>query len=177
MRPLTLILLVLSTVALCACDAAAPAAPAAPTGARIVRVIDGDTIVASVAGQQEHVRLLGIDTPEKYGGPVECGARAASARMKQLAAPGTAVRLVIDPESGDTRDRYGRLLAYVDTKRGDLGLLEVKAGLAYVYRYNGRRFSRLDRYNHAQAQAHDAQRATWSRCQGDFHSNRPGRQP
>ena len=92
------------------------------------------------------VRLLGIDTPETHGGPAECGGPAASRQLARIAPAGSRVRLVTDPGSGDTRDRYGRLLAYVDGPRGDLGERQLRAGLAYVYRYRGRRFSRLDRY-------------------------------
>jgi hypothetical protein len=55
---------------------------------------------------------------------------------------GTSVRLATDPPSGDTRDRYGRPLAYVDSRRGDLGERQLRAGLATVYRYRDRRVSR-----------------------------------
>jgi hypothetical protein len=55
------------------------------------------------------VRLIGIDTPEVFGG-VECGGRRASAQLKQLAT-GRGVLLRTDP-SQDTFDRYDRLLAW-----------------------------------------------------------------
>jgi endonuclease YncB( thermonuclease family) len=151
--------------------------PAAPTVGRVVRVIDGDTIVVRAGGERVTVRLLGIDTPETHGGPVECGGSAASRHLERIAPAGSRVRLVADPDSGDTRDRYGRLLAYADAGGGDLGQRQVSAGLAYVYRYRGRRFSRLDRYRRAQDDARADGRATWSGCAGDFHSARPGRQP
>jgi micrococcal nuclease len=80
--------------------------------ARVVRVVDGDTIVArSASGATERVRLIGVDTPEsvKPGTPVQCFALKASAHTKHLLT-GKAVRLVGDAEA---RDRYGRLLAYV----------------------------------------------------------------
>ena len=56
--------------------------------ARVVRVIDGDTLKVKLAtGQTVTVRLIGIDTPEtvKPGTAVECGGRSATARMKRLA--------------------------------------------------------------------------------------------
>jgi micrococcal nuclease len=80
--------------------------------ARVVRVVDGDTIVARLdSGTTERVRLIGVDTPEsvKPGTPVQCFALKASAYTKHLLT-GKAVRLVPDAEA---RDRYGRLLAYV----------------------------------------------------------------
>ena len=35
-------------------------------GVKVVRVIDGDTIVINYHGKKEKVRLIGVDTPEKY---------------------------------------------------------------------------------------------------------------
>src|SRR5205814_1181421 len=74
--------------------------------------VDGDTIVADIDGHDEHVRLIGIDTPEtvKEGFPVECFGPEASAFTKDLLPDGTPIRLERDVEA---RDDYGRLLAYV----------------------------------------------------------------
>ena len=159
------------------CAALEQPRPSAPAAARIVRVVDGDTLVVRVTGRRVTVRLLGIDTPETRGGPAECGGIAASRQLARLAPAGSRVRVVRDPGSGETRDRYGRLLAYVDSRRGDLGERQLRAGLAYVYRYRGRRFSRLARYRRAQNRARADLRAGWSDCAGDFHSARAGRQP
>jgi endonuclease YncB( thermonuclease family) len=145
--------------------------PRAPDVARIVGAVDGDTIVARAGGRNEAVRLLGIDTPKTHAGPPECGGPAASRHLARLTPAGTRVRLVTDPRSGDTRDRYGRLLAYVDSDRGDLGERQLRAGLAHIYRYRGRRFSRLDRYQDAEHDARAHERASWSACTGDFHTS------
>jgi micrococcal nuclease len=79
--------------------------------ARVVRVVDGDTVVVRTGGHDERVRYIGVDTPEsvKPGTPVQCFAKAASAANKRLV-EGQEVRLVPDAEA---RDRYGRTLAYV----------------------------------------------------------------
>jgi micrococcal nuclease len=90
----------------------------ASTG-RVVRAVDGDTIVVAVGGgREERVRYIGVDTPEtvKPGTPVQCFGKRASAYNHALV-DGRAVRLVGDAEA---RDRYGRLLAYV--YRADDGL-------------------------------------------------------
>lgn len=78
----------------------------------IVRVVDGDTVVADVEGRDERVRLIGVDTPETVSPskPVQCYGPQASSHLKALLPKGTAVRLVTDAE---THDVYGRLLAYV----------------------------------------------------------------
>ncbi len=51
---------------------------------------------STIGGQQETVRLIGIDTPEtvKPDSPVECFGPEASARTKELLPEGTPVRLV-----------------------------------------------------------------------------------
>jgi micrococcal nuclease len=86
--------------------------------ARVVRVVDGDTILVSVGGRQERVRYIGVDTPEtvKPNTPVQCFGKRASAFNHALV-EGREVRLVADAEA---RDRYGRLLAYVYREPDDL---------------------------------------------------------
>ena len=86
--------------------------------AKVVRVVDGDTIHVQVDGRRETVRYIGVDTPEsvKPGTPVQCFAKRASAFNERLVA-GERVRLVPDVEA---RDRYGRLLAYVYRDRDGL---------------------------------------------------------
>ena len=78
----------------------------------VQRVVDGDTIIVRVQDKTETIRLLGIDTPEKAGGPrpAECFGAEASARLAELLPPHTQVLLSRDLES---RDQYSRLLAFV----------------------------------------------------------------
>ncbi len=79
---------------------------------RVVAVTDGDTVeVVAPDGTRDRIRLLGVDTPETHHPtePVECfGPEAAAYTQERLA--GQSVRLEGDVE---TRDRYGRRLAYV----------------------------------------------------------------
>ena len=95
-----------------ACGGGASAGGGAPGEGKVVSVIDGDTLVVRVGGHDEHVRIIGIDTPEtkKPNTPVECYGTEASHRMGELLPAGTVVRLERDREA---RDRYDRLLAYV----------------------------------------------------------------
>ena len=74
--------------------------------ARVTKVTDGDTIRLAGLGP---VRLIGVDTPEVYGG-AECFGSAASEFAKRLLPLGTRVRY---RPGVDDRDPYGRLLAYV----------------------------------------------------------------
>jgi micrococcal nuclease len=107
--------LALAAGAGCTDTASDPSAARGPN-ATVVRIVDGDTIVARVDGTDERVRMIGIDTPEsvKQDSPVECFGPEASQHLKELIPPGTAVRLELDVEP---RDKYDRLLAYVF--RGD----------------------------------------------------------
>jgi micrococcal nuclease len=79
--------------------------PASARGATVDRVVDGDTVELSGLGK---ARLIGIDTPEVYGG-VECYGREASAYAKRQLG-GERVRYTV---GRDDRDRYGRLLVYL----------------------------------------------------------------
>ncbi|PTX63187.1 micrococcal nuclease [Melghirimyces profundicolus] len=79
--------------------------------AKVIRVIDGDTLSVRMEGRIEKVRLIGVNTPEtnhpKIGAEVY-GKEASRFTTKHLA--GKDVRLETDVEE---RDQYGRLLAYV----------------------------------------------------------------
>lgn len=138
--------------------------------ARIRRVIDGDTIEVRAIGAARKtykVRLIGIDTPEVYGG-LECGARDASAYMERIAWPGRRVTLRTDPTQ-DLFDRYGRLLAYVDTSRGSLQSKMLTTGWAKVYVYGGKPFQRVDGFRKSASQAKRQGRGVWGQCNGNFH--------
>ncbi len=89
------------------------------SNATIVRVIDGDTVDATINGHHERVRLIGVDTPEtvKPNTPVQCYGPEASAFTKHTLPPGTPVMIVRDAEA---RDDYGRLLGYVYRSSDDL---------------------------------------------------------
>src|SRR3954454_7950734 len=83
----------------------------ASTPARVVRVVDGDTVEIEFDGEREDLRLIGVDTPEtvKPDSPVECvGAQASAFTHREL--DGREVTVVFGVER---RDRYGRLLGYL----------------------------------------------------------------
>jgi micrococcal nuclease len=91
--------------------AAWPDPPRDAVAARVQRVSDGDTFVASVKGRKERVRVIGVDTPESVAPnrPDEPFGEEASDFAKRYL-DGETVRLAGDAEP---RDRYGRMLAYV----------------------------------------------------------------
>ena len=89
----------------------------------LVRVIDGDTVVVVVEGREEKVRLVGINTPEKGF----CGFEEATRALEEML--GTASVSLVDA-GVDDRDKYGRLLRYLDIDGLDPGLELIRAGLA-----------------------------------------------
>jgi len=80
---------------------------------RVIRIIDGDTIVVLIDSVSEKVRLIGVDTPETVDPRkiVECFGAETSEFTKTMLL-NKVVRLESDSSQGD-RDRYGRLLRYV----------------------------------------------------------------
>jgi micrococcal nuclease len=93
---------------------ASPGRDGGPPGgmAHVTAVVDGDTLDVAWTGRRERVRLLGVDTPETVDPhrPVGCYGEEASAFTHRRLL-GRDVRLTFDRQR---RDRYGRLLAYVE---------------------------------------------------------------
>ena len=157
MKPIraVLVLLVLAVVAL------APTAEAGKFTFRgtVTRVVDGDTLdVRLTSGTRTRVRLIGIDTPERGA----CYAAKATSRARTLAL-GDRVVLRGDPTQ-DTRDRFGRLLAYVSLPGGsDLGLQLIRGGFGEVFVFE-RPFRRLGAYRSAEQAARSAGLGLWGAC-------------
>lgn len=130
--------------------------PAEADRARVLEVIDGDTLV--LAGG-EHLRILGIDTPETrhpdLRGPQPMGPEA-SARLQSLV-EGREVGL--EREAQD-RDHYGRLLRHVWLGRRLVAEQLLEEGLAWrlVLPPNTGHAERLAR---AEARARAAGRGLW----------------
>jgi endonuclease YncB( thermonuclease family) len=129
----------------------------------VVEVTDGDTLKVHIQGLGvRSVRVLGIDTPEVYGGR-ECGGDAASAYMELLAPVGSRVQLESDPSQAD-RDRYGRWLRYVARKGLDVGREQIRRGLAVTYIYRNDLFRRTSEYQRTEKIAHNLLRGSWDLC-------------
>ena len=140
--------------------------PGGTATATVERVIDGDTIVVRLGDQEEHVRYVGIDTPEtvKPNTPVQCGGPAAHDLNERLLADADGrVTLRFDRE---LRDRYGRLLAYV--YRADDGLFVnaqlVRAGAARTLPISPNT-AHATEFAQLQTAASTADRGLWGRCE------------
>ena len=84
---------------------------ASTTTAVVTRVVDGDTLILRGQGR---VRLIGVDAPETWRRH-DCFGAEATRALRRLTPPGQVVRVAGDVRP---RDRYGRRLLYVWTRRG-----------------------------------------------------------
>lgn len=157
-----------------ACDSMAPTASsrvAPERGARVITVVDGDTVKVkvNVDGRPETVRLVGIDTPEsrRPQTPVECGSKKAASELRRLLQDREVV-LERDPTQ-DAVDKYGRTLAYVSVDGRDAGEAMVASGWAKPYVYGGVEFSRVAAYRAAERVASGRRAGVHGACGGDFH--------
>lgn len=158
----------------------------------VERVVDGDTF--ELTGGRT-VRLIGVDTPEKYmseklrrdarrsGRDVETiqmlGRKASEYASKLV--EGKRVELAYDPANGaqDHQDRYGRTLAYVwVVDRGGNRQFRVNDRLirdGYAYAYTQYPFEYRSRYLKLQREARLQGRGLWDSglVLGDEPAGRP----
>ena len=130
--------------------------------ARIVRVVDGDTVVVRLKGRQKYVRPMGINSPE-VSGAGQCYGDAATTVLRGMLPVGTRVRLISDSTQARV-DRYGRLLRYIMKRKLDVDRQMVLRGGAKVYVYNNKAFKRVAAYRAAQSSAQRAPRGLWKYC-------------
>ena len=114
----------------------------------LVRVKDGDSLVAKVQGVKMEIRLAEIDAPEieqPYG-------RAAKQELASLAAGQQLVIVPIDT------DRYGRTVAQVWNGNTHLNAELVKRGAAWFYS----EYARTEALYTIELEARDARRGLWA---------------
>ena len=108
------------------------------------RVVDGDTLHVIMNGKEEKIRILFIDTPEKYGGAkLEKDAKKAgiSADKEQdlgKLASGYAMKffqkgdkVIVNTEK---KDQYGRMLGTVSKNGVDYSTQIIKDGYSCIYK-------------------------------------------
>ena len=133
-----------------------PSFPPAPTfdggeSATVVRILDGDSLVVAVEGEQVEVRLLGLNAPEGS----ECHGDTAKEALEDLLASGT-VNLVADDED---QDQFNRLLRYLYASSTDVNLELIRNGHANVVQGD---HARSDEFAAATDSAADAELGMWS---------------
>jgi len=140
-----------------------PTSTTTATTARVVAVIDGDTITVATDSGTARVRIIGINTPEigRNGKPSQCYADQARTFLDDLVYDRT-VTLTVDPSQVDT-DKYGRLLRHVSRDGQNIALTELRAGMGPEYTYD-RPYAGRAEYTAAEAEARAAHRGLWGSC-------------
>ncbi len=130
--------------------------------AKVIRVVDGDTIRVSLNNQEKTIRLIGINTPETVDPrkEVECFGKEASDKAKELLS-GQDIYLESDESQGNT-DKYDRLLRYVWLMDGrSFNKLMISQGYAYEYTYD-LPYKYQDEFKRAQALAQESKVGLWA---------------
>lgn len=129
--------------------------------ATVTRVVDGDTLLVDINGRKEHVRLIGVDTPETVHPqkPVERFGKEASEFTRRMA-EGKRVRLERGKQTAD-RDRYGRLLRYVYLPDGTVLNAEIIAQ-GYGFAYVKYAIERMEEFRRLEREARVAGRGLWA---------------
>ncbi|MBX5489612.1 MAG: thermonuclease family protein [Chloroflexi bacterium] len=142
-----------------AAETAAP--PAGAVEARVVRVVDGDTIIVAIGGRQQRVRYIGVNAPESVDPrrEVQCFGREAAARNAQLV---DGQRVWLEKDVSET-DPYGRLLRYVYVNGTMVNAELVREGYARAVTFPpdvryAEELRRLER------EAREARRGLWGTC-------------
>jgi micrococcal nuclease len=131
--------------------------------AEVVGHVDGDTLRVRIAHPPaelkavETIRMIGVDTPETVhpNRPVEKFGREASDFTKNRLL-GKTVYLAFD---WDTRDRYGRLLAYIYTPEGCFNAALIREG--YGHAYTRFPFEFMAEFRALEQDARTAKRGLW----------------
>ena len=147
-------------------------------------IIDGDTIDVSLDGKvngkdfklpeyekttHARIRIVGINAPEKSPkGEITCTgiditsvekSWADEARSNLLYLNDEKVTLLIDPDN--KMDSYGRILAVVKYEGGDIGLNQIKNGLACYYFRENHKYVDDDLYSKETMKAKESGRGMW----------------
>jgi len=150
--PLTFLLLLLTA---CSSQPAKPPALLLET-VQVLRIVDGDTIsIEEADGDTEHVRIIGIDTPEKG----ECYFDEASEHLRQLIGNR---RVELKSQPTDNRDKYQRLLRYVHLADKDVGRIMLQDGYARIFPWFDH--PRMEEYKAVEFEAKQEGRGLWGAC-------------
>lgn len=132
--------------------------------ARVLKVIDGDTIEVNLNSKTERIRLIGIDSPEVLDErrSVQCFGKEASSKAREIL-NGKTINLESDPTQGE-RDEYGRLLRYVFFDSLSFNKFMIREGYAYEYTFKGNFYKYQSEFVQAEKEARKNKIGLWSKC-------------
>lgn len=151
----------------------------------VTKVFDGDTFEVEISGKREKVRMLGIDTPEKYDSDKLDRDSERTKKDKEIIRRlgnlssdftvrligGKKVKLAADTK-GDQTDKYGRLLRYVYLEDGTFVNKKI---IEDGYATSFRRFkvSKEKEFIEAEKNARENKRGLWGEIEGMKYMNTP----
>lgn len=131
----------------------------------VVKVVDGDTLDIGISdGTYSHtrIRLWGVDTPEtkdlRLNGPMYYGPEASDFATKSAMGKSVTIHLEQDRK---TRDKYHRLLAYVQLPDGTF-LNEVLLSEGYAYADLRFKHSLYNKYKQLETLARKQNKGLWA---------------
>ncbi len=129
--------------------------------AKVIRVIDGDTIKVLINNKEDTVRLIGIDTPETVDPrkPVQCFGIEASNKAKETL-NGKTITLESDPTQGN-RDKYQRFLRYVFINDLNFNKFMISEGYAHEYTYQNSPYKYMEEFKNAEKEAWKNKKGLW----------------
>jgi len=128
---------------------------------KVIRVVDGDTIVINYDGKKEKVRLLCVNTPESVHPDAK-----QNIPMGKVASRYTQNKLLgkhidLEFEGNRLRGNYGRLLAYVFVDRRNFNIDLVRQGLSPYYTKYGKSQKYDSEFRAAEKQARKDKLNIW----------------
>ena len=116
--------------------------------ARVMRVVDGDTLIVrdAVTNERSRIRLIGINAPE-VDTPLSagwCGGWQATEALKEMLPPGTIVRLLAADQSSQGRNRPLRVVLAQNRTNGEF---DIDVGWAMAERGWGHWFTQRQEAN------------------------------
>lgn len=118
--------------------------------ARVIAVMDGDTVLVLRDGRKIKVRLLNIDAPES---DQEFGKESRQALVNRVLKKQVHVH-------SQAVDSYGRMLAEISVDGQSVNEEQVKSGMAWEYSH----FHRNKRYLSLNRQAQESRRGLWAQA-------------
>jgi micrococcal nuclease len=135
---------------------------------KVIKVVDGDTIVVEIGNKDVTVRMLGINTPETVDPrkPPECFGKQASDETKRILS-GQSVYIETDKIVGEY-DKYNRLLAYISLNKNEsTNEYLVQNGFAKEYTFDTKKpYSKRDLFKERQKEAKKEKKGLWLECAG-----------
>ena len=142
--------------------------------AKVLRVIDGDTIVVSLLGKKNVVRLIGINAPESVHPTkkLQCYGKESSDKLNSILL-NKYVLMMSDPVVGNY-DKYNRLLRYVYLLNGkSINKIMINLGYSYEYTYKKQKYKFRKLFIASEKRARKRKLGLWSvsRCNGKLRFN------